>query len=128
MGARRVIDGGLPDLSRRFGRWLFVGGLAYGQDPEGNERDGEVALASLYQLTGELQWGLDSRVRFDLGSRRAKLQASREPTFDLDAGPVVMWLLGPVALSGHAGAAVIRLVGEPAHAGLVALAGLGTAF
>jgi hypothetical protein len=115
-------------LSRRYQRWLFVGSVAYGQDPEGHERDAEVALATLYQLTDQLHWGLDSRARFDLGSQRAKLQASREPRFDLDAGPVVMWLLGPVALSAHAGAAVIRFDGEPTQAGLLALAGLGTAF
>lgn len=115
-------------LSRRYDRWLLVGGLSYGQDPEGNERDGEVALATLYQLSSELHLGLDSRARIDLGSRRAKLLASREPTFDLDAGPVATWLLGPIALSGHAGLAAIRLMNEPAHVGMVAMAGMGTAF
>jgi hypothetical protein len=40
--------------------------LVYGQDPEGRERDGEVRLASLYDLGG-LQLGVDARVRLDLG-------------------------------------------------------------
>src|SRR6185369_2369165 len=50
-------------LGRRFERVTVLGNLVYGQDPEGNERDGEIRFASLY---GGGRWavGLDSRLRF----------------------------------------------------------------
>ena len=35
-------------LGRRFDRISVLGNLVYGQDPEGNERDGELRFASLY--------------------------------------------------------------------------------
>jgi hypothetical protein len=115
-------------ISRRWNDWLFVGGIAYGQDPEGNERDGELSLAALLQLQEAVQLGLDGRARVDLGSQRARTLSSGEPTFDLDAGPLLTWALGPIALSAHAGAAVIGFADSPARGGVVALAGLGTAF
>jgi hypothetical protein len=118
----------LLSISRRWNDWLFVGGIAYGQDPEGNERDGELALATLLQLQDAFQLGLDARARVDLGSPRARTLSSGEPQFDLDAGPIMTWALGPIALSAHAGVAVIAFADAPARAGVVALAGLGTAF
>jgi hypothetical protein len=115
-------------LGRRIGRAIVIANVAYGQDPEGNERDGEVRAAALAQVSPRVHVGFDSRGRFDLGSDRAKLRASNEATFDLDAGPVAALTLGPVALTGHAGASIVRRVGTDATVGLIALAGLGTAF
>jgi hypothetical protein len=99
-----------------------------GQDPEGNERDGELGLASLWRAADWLNLGLDARGRLDLGSHREKLLASHEPTFDLDVGPVVTCALGPIALNAHGGFAVNRGIDQSPRAGVVALAGLGTAF
>lgn len=115
-------------VGHRWSQFLLLGNVLYGQDPEGNERDGEVSLAGLFQISNQVNVGIDARGRFDLGSKREKLLATREPTFDLDAGPVLHWALGPVALNAHAGAALVRLIDEPTQAGVVALAGLGTAF
>jgi hypothetical protein len=115
-------------LGRRLGRAVVIANLAYGQDPEGRERDGELRAALLAQVSRLVHLGVDGRGRFDLGSDRAKLRASNEPTFDLDAGPVATLTLGPVALTGHAGVSVIRRVESDATVGLIALAGLGTAF
>jgi hypothetical protein len=115
-------------LSRRFGAWLLLGNLAYGQDPEGNERDGELALASLWQTADWVNLGLDARARLDLGSKRSKLLASREPTFDLDVGPVATCALGPLALNAHGGFAINGTIDQSARPGVVAMAGLGTAF
>jgi hypothetical protein len=115
-------------LGTRVGRTLILGNVAYGQDPEGHERDGELRAATLVRFPSGLQLGLDARARFDLGSEEAKLRAAREPKFDLDAGPVAILALGPVALAAHAGVSVIRRVDERAEGGVVALAGAGTAF
>src|SRR5262249_29423837 len=72
-------------LGRRFDRVALLGNLVYGQDPEGNERDGEVRLASLYGV-GRWSLGFDSRMRFALGAQRGAM-ALAEPKFDLLAGP-----------------------------------------
>jgi hypothetical protein len=119
---------GVLSFSRRLDRWLLLAGLAYGQDPEGRERDGELALATLWQADAWLNLGLDARARLDLGSKRARLLASLEPTFDLDAGPVATFALGPIAFSVHGGIALSRSIDQASRAGVVALAGLGTAF
>jgi len=115
-------------LGRRVGRTSLIANLAYGQDPEGRERDGEVRAAALARLSDRFYAGIDGRWRFDLGSHPAKLRASKEATFDLDAGPVAMATLGPLALAVHGGASVVRLAGRDASVGLVALAGVGTSF
>jgi hypothetical protein len=115
-------------VGRRVGRMTLIANLAYGQDPDGNERDGEVRLAAITQVGAHLNVGVDGRWRFDLGSQTAKLRASNEPTYDVDAGPVAALTLGPIALVAHAGLSVVRRVDQDAALGVVALAGAGTSF
>ena len=64
----------------------MLGNLVYGQDPEGNERDGELRFASLYAV-GRWTFGVDSRLRFAIGTQKSAM-AQAEPKFDLLAGPV----------------------------------------
>ena len=73
-------------LGRRFGRATVIGNLVYGQDPEGNERDGEVRAAAQVGM-GRWTLGAEARARFALGAQHGA-QAKAEPTFDLLAGPV----------------------------------------
>ncbi|HVY32038.1 MAG TPA: hypothetical protein VHB79_36130 [Polyangiaceae bacterium] len=115
-------------LARRWNQWLVVSTLAYGQDPEGRERDGEVSLAGLFQLSRAAHVGVDARGRFDLGSRRQQLRGANEPLDDVQAGPVLHVALGPVALSAHAGVSAFRSVEGTPQVGVVAAAGLGSAF
>jgi hypothetical protein len=115
-------------VGRRMGRATVLGNLAYGQDPEGRERDGEVRAAALARVGQHAQVGLDGRWRFDLGSETAKLIATREPRYDLDVGPVAAVWFGPVALTAHTGLSVLRRVGESARVGAVVLGGAGTSF
>lgn len=115
-------------IGKRFGRASLFANLAYGQDFDGHERDGELRLAALARVANRLQLGVDGRWRFDLGSQTAKLQASNEPTYDLDAGPVAALSVGPIAVVAHAGASVVRRVGQDTVLGLIGLAGLGAAF
>lgn len=116
-------------VGRRIGATAIIGNLAYGQDPEGNERDGEVRAAVLRQFGGRFFAGLDGRARFDLGSQTARLVASNEPTFDLMAGPTASVLVGPVVLSAYGGLSTLKRAGSGATAtGGMALAGVGSAF
>jgi hypothetical protein len=105
------------------GSAYLLGNLVYGQDPDGNERDGEVRLAALAPVGGPVLVGLDSRLRFALGTRSAK----KEPTLDALVGPSATVLVGPVALLLHAGGSAFRLDAHTAY-GLFVLGGLGTAF
>jgi hypothetical protein len=115
-------------FGRRESSLLWLGNLIYGQDPEGHERDGEIALAALLRLSRFVHLGLDTRGRFDLGSERSKLVAEGLPKYQIDAGPVLNLALGPVAVTARAGASVFRRSQEDATLGVVAIAGLGTAF
>ena len=115
-------------IGRRFGTVLLVGNVLYGQDAEGNERDGELSLSAMLRLTRWAHLGVDTRGRLDLGSRRAALAAAGEPQYALAAGPTASFVLGPVTLVAHAGAAVFRRSDQGTAAGVVALGGAGTAF
>jgi hypothetical protein len=115
-------------FGRRIGRAMMIANLAYGQDPDGHERDGEVRAAVLGPVSRRGRLGIDGRWRFDLGSDLSHLQASHEPTTDADVGPVAEVTLGPVALTAHAGASVVRRIDIGTRVGAVVLAGLGTAF
>jgi hypothetical protein len=113
---------------RRMGRTMLIGNVAYGQDPEARERDGELRAAVLVRVGQRAAVGFDARWRFDLGSETAKLVASREPTYDVNAGPMAALPFGPVALIAHAGVSAFHRVGERVKVGAVALAGVGTSF
>jgi len=110
----------------RRGELLSVGAnLVYGQDPEGNERDGEVRLAVHHQGT-RFVLGLDSRFRFAIGTQRG-LAATAEPRFDLTGGPVVAVTAGPVALFTEVGPSIVHL-STRTFVGVAAMGGLGTVF
>lgn len=115
-------------IGRRESSLLWLANFAYGQDAEGHERDGEVALAALLRLSAIAHLGLDSRGRFDLGSERRKLVSEGLPQYQVEAGPVLSLALGPVAVTARAGASLFRRLQEDARLGVVAVAGLGTAF
>lgn len=117
---------GVVSLGRHLGATYLIGNLAYGQDPEGNERDGEVRVAAIRPVSEIVFVGFDGRTRFDLGSNAAKLAANHEATFDLLAGPLASIVLGPMALSLHGGVSSVRLAGHTSTGAFV-LAGLGSA-
>ena len=112
-------------LGRRFNRLSVFGNLVYGQDPEGNERDGELRFASLYSI-GRWAFGVDSRMRFAIGTQKSAM-ALAEPKFDLLAGPLASATVGPVALFAQAGPSVLKVAGTTS-AGVAALGGVGAVF
>ncbi|HXU83951.1 MAG TPA: hypothetical protein VN914_21295 [Polyangia bacterium] len=110
-------------LGAHLGLTYLTGNLVYGQDPEGNERDGEVRLAALHPL-GRFLVGADARLRFDLGSQPAK----QEARLDAVVGPVASMVAGPVALLLQGGASALKLQGTPTTVGALVLGGVGASF
>lgn len=112
-------------VGRRFGSLTVLANIVYGQDPEGNERDGEIRFASLY---GAGRWtvGVDSRLRFAIGAQKSAVAAA-EPKLDLLAGPIATVAAGPVALFAHAGPSLLEVTNSTS-VGVAAVAGMGTVF
>lgn len=113
-------------VGHRFQQVSLIGNLVYGQDPEGNERDGEVHAAAFRQYRW-LMYGLDSRVRFAIGTQHGHA-ATTEPIFDFLAGPVATASAGPVAIFAQVGPSAFELDHSSAHLGVAALGGLGAAY
>lgn len=112
-------------LGRTFDRVTVTGNLVYGQDPEGNERDGEVRL-SLFHASGRFWYGLDSRARFAIGTQHGKA-AAVEPTFDAMGGPAATMVVGPIALFAEVGPSAFSLA-SATRVGVEAFGGMGSAF
>jgi hypothetical protein len=116
-------------LARRFNHFAAFANVAYGQDPEAAERDGELRLGGVASLTSRLITGLDARFRFDLGSDAGKRRAKLEASYDVVAGPTAAYAFGPVALVGQAGVSMVKLDTSTAlRAGLIAVGGIGAIF
>jgi hypothetical protein len=113
-------------VGHRFERLSLVGDLVYGQDPEGNERDGELHAAAFHQHKW-LFYGLDSRVRFAIGAQHGRA-ATTEPVFDFIAGPIVIAATGAVAFFAQAGPSAFELSNSPSRLGIAALGGIGAAY
>jgi hypothetical protein len=112
--------------ARRVGRLGLFANAAYGQDGEGDDRDGTVNLAALYAAGDHLQLGLDSRLRFDLFSTDQRRAVRGEPGYDLVIGPTAAVPLGSLALIGQVGYAAVKT--RAFSSGVVALGGVGTSF
>ena len=113
-------------FGHRFEQLSIIGNLVYGQDPEGNERDGEIH-ASVFHQRGWLLYGLDSRMRFAIGTQHGHA-ATTEPVFDFTGGPLALAATGPVAIFAQAGPSAFELAGSSARWGVAMLAGLGGAY
>jgi hypothetical protein len=109
-------------FGRSFGRFATFANLVYGQDPEGEERDGEVRLGALYAVTPLLQAGLDGRLRVDLGSEEGKRRAEGGADYDLVFGLTASYAFGPIAMIAQAGMSVFGT--KAAQLGAVALLGV----
>lgn len=113
-------------VGHRFDQITLIGDLVYGQDPEGNERDGEVHAAAFHQHRW-LMYGLDSRIRFAMGTQHGHA-ATTEPVFDMVAGPVVVAATGMGAIFAQVGPTAFELNHGSTQVGVAALAGLGAAY
>jgi hypothetical protein len=120
-------------IGRSFGALTAIANLAYGQDPDGHERDGEARISGLYALSTTVQGGIDARTRFSLGSQLTKIVPNHEAVFDLVAGPLIEWAPARlIEVSAQAGFSAARfpLLNAPAQlrTGAIALGGVGFVF
>ncbi len=113
-------------VARRFAAISLLGNLAYGQDPEGNERDGEVRFAVVHPH-GRWALGVDSRARFAIGAQRGKA-ATTEPKFDALAGPLGTLVAGRFVLFAQAGPSAVAFAGRETRVALAFSGGLGATF
>lgn len=117
---------GAVALERRFGRLLLVGNLIYGQDGEGDDREGEARLSALIAVGPGVRVGVDGRYRHELWSDDPKGASRTRPVAELVAGPTASFTLGTWAVMAEAG---FSSVSVPAtQNGVIALAGFGSCF
>jgi hypothetical protein len=115
-------------IGRRWNRAALFGNAVFGVGIDPAERDGEVRAAFLYSLTDRLNLGLDARGRFDLGDDTpGRAKNKLESDFDLVAGPLVTYSIGPVQFMAQAGAHTL-VQHEVASGGFVALGGVGAVY
>jgi hypothetical protein len=114
-------------VDRRVGRLSGFAHLGYGQDDEGDDRQGEASLGGLLAVGERTHLGFNARLRFDLLSTDPRRGARGEPGLDLVVGPTASVALGSVALLGQVGYAGVRKDSRY-QGGLLALGGLGLAF
>ncbi|MEZ4360049.1 MAG: hypothetical protein R3B48_07710 [Kofleriaceae bacterium] len=114
----------LASFGRSFGPVRAVANIAYGQDPEGNERDGEVALGVQMRPAPQLVAGVLGRYRDALGSR-----GDRGVLRDVFGGASATLALGRFAVSGLAGVSGIETTTSGSlQAGATAALSVGAAF
>jgi hypothetical protein len=113
-------------LGRRFSEFYLLGNVAYGQDPEGNERDGELRASAL-RSQGRFIVGAEARARSAIGPQHGTNSAV-EPRFDAVGGPIAMVELRPFVLFGEIGRSAVQLAGKDVRWGIASLGGVGTIF
>ena len=112
----------LLSFERKFGAVRASANIAYGQDPEGNERDGELAVvAHVEPRTG---WFIGGTARY-----RDALGSTKEAVIrDGFAGPTTTLTLGAFALSLNAGVAMAETRMMARKFGPATTLSLGAAF
>jgi len=91
----------------RLGAVDAIGEVAFGQDPEGDDRQLNVRAAALAG-DGGLRYGGAGRLRVDVLSDDVKRVGRGEADLEADAGPVASVTWNHVVLSGQVGIAVVK--------------------
>jgi hypothetical protein len=114
----------LASFGHTFGAVRAVANVAYGQDPEGNERDGELALGAQLHPLASLFAGAVARYRDALGSR-GELGVVR----DVFAGASATYVVDRFGISALAGLSEIETSATASfEAGASASLTVGAAF
>ena len=113
-------------VERRAGRIRMLGNVLYGQDGEGDDRDGEARKAALFEARPGLLVGLDSRYRRALWSTDPNRFVRDRPEYELVAGPTASYAHGSWAVMAETGLSTVRTT--TTQTGLIALAGLSSCF
>ena len=107
-------------------RGALLANLAYGQDGEGDDHEGDLRAAALARIGAAAHLGVDGRLRKSLDSTDPNRFAHGTPSLEFQVGPAAALGLGPIALTvegGVGGARIVRL-----ETGGFALAAVGAAF
>ena len=112
----------LLSFERAFGAVRASANIAYGQDPEGNERDGEIALVAHVEPRTGLFVGATARYRDSLGSTKEAVIR------DGFIGPTSTLALGAIAVSVSAGVAMAQTQMTGRRFGPSTTLSLGAAF
>lgn len=111
-------------VAHSFGAVRAIANVAYGQDPEGNERDGELGAGLLAQPLSGLTTGAVARYRDALGSR-----GEAGVVRDLFAGASVSYVVGRIGVTGLAGLdAIETLAASTFDTGFRGTVAVGSAF
>jgi hypothetical protein len=113
-------------IGRSFGATSAVVNVVYGQDGEGDDHEGEVRLAALRRVRGGLHLGAEGRYMHSLASTDPHRAALGTPSMEAMAAALAAYTTGPWAFVLEGGVGSRRTT--DLETGLVALAGVGTAF
>lgn len=114
-------EGEIEDVAvftRLIGEDSLRGFLAWGNDPEFAEEDGEIGGSYLHAFRTDLVAGVSARYRRGFGTHKAS-----EPNWDTTAGVVAAYTFHPVRFEVFVGDETINRDGT--HSGLLGLFGLG---
>lgn len=112
--------------ARRFEKVSLFANLAYGQDPEGDDRDGDVRIAALYSGSPRLQGGVDGWLRFDVMSTDTRRSARGTTDLEFATGPLATLAIDRFAIIGQAGIRGIQTT--TLRMGLLATIGVASVF
>jgi hypothetical protein len=113
-------------VGRRGSAGTLLANVAYGQDGEGDDHEGEVRLAALSRLTDSLHLGVDADVRKSLDSTDPRRFVHGSPSVAYMVGPTLAYGLGSWGFTAQAGWSGMQL--ERFQSGLLALGGVGALF
>jgi hypothetical protein len=117
---------GLIAFGKQFGAVHSTLNLAYGQDPEGNERDGEIALGLHIEPIRDVFTGVVARYRDALGSNGDKGTGVLR---DMLGGVTATVAIGKIGVTGTAGfAAVETITSGSLQGGALAAVSIGAVF
>jgi len=111
--------------ARRFGGVGLMTSVAYGQDPESDDRQVDARAAALVRVGTRVHAGLAAGVRGDLFSDDPKRKEG-EPELELTAGPLASVAVGSFAVFAQMGIDAARV--DTMKTGVLALGGMGASF
>lgn len=118
---------GTVALARSLGKLQLLANVGYARGLQEAEQYGSAGVAGIYQVSSEVQLGLDSRFRIDLERDADEPPGERE--WELLAGPALTVSTGSFAVIAGGGMAANRLRLEPGlNLGAIGYVGLGAAF
>ncbi len=110
----------------RSDRATLLANLGYSQDGEGDDHEGDVRLAGLYRVRGNLHLGLDGRMRKLLDSTDPNRAQHGTPSLEFTLGPVAALTTRSWALLVATGVSGVRR--ETLQTGAIVIGGVGTVF